>query len=77
MNAKLSPSEGQWRCRVCDFDRHHKISVVRKSGSRYETSFYACSNCSTMFLNPYQFNRYAAENPNIEMPNILRIPRRR
>lgn len=77
MNAKLSPAEGHWRCRVCDFDRYHKISVGRKNGARYETSFYACSNCSTMFLNPYQFNKYSTENPNVEMPSLVRLPARR
>jgi len=77
MNAKLSPAESQWRCRVGDFDRYYKISVVRTNGARYETSFYACSQCSTMFVNPYQFNRHSTENPNIEMPNLVRLPARR
>jgi hypothetical protein len=77
MNAKLASATDQWQCRICDFERHHKISVVRKNDARYETSFYACSQCSTMFLNPFQFNKHSAENPNIEMPKLVRLPARR
>ncbi len=36
----------QWKCRLCGFDRYyHQVSVLRKTGARYETSFYACSRC--------------------------------
>jgi hypothetical protein len=24
----------QWKCRLCDFDRYHRVSVMRKSGAR-------------------------------------------
>jgi hypothetical protein len=77
MNAKVSAPISQWRCRVCDFDRYYRITVIRKNGARYETSFYACSQCSTMFFNPHQFNKHSTENPNIEMPNLVRLPTRR
>jgi hypothetical protein len=39
----------QWKCRVCGFDRYHHVSVLRKTGARYETPFCACSRCSVMF----------------------------
>jgi len=52
----MGPVSGQWRCRVCGFDRWHVVSVKKKNGALYTTSFYACSGCSTMFLNPEQFN---------------------
>ena len=37
---------GQWQCRVCGFDRWHVVSVKRKNGALYTTSFYACSGHS-------------------------------
>jgi hypothetical protein len=37
---------------MCGFDRWHVVTVKRKSDSLYETSLYACSGCSVMFLNP-------------------------
>ena len=48
-----------WKCRLCGFDRHHRVSVLRKTGARYETPFFACSRCSVMFLNASQFDIYA------------------
>jgi len=57
----------QWKCRICGFDRWHVISVKRKNGSLYETSFCACSGCSAMFLNPEQFNAFRQAALNIEM----------
>jgi hypothetical protein len=41
----------QWRCRVCGFERYHRVAVLKKNGQRYETAFFACSGCSVMFLN--------------------------
>ena len=34
-----------WKCRLCGFGRHHRVAVLRSNGSRYETSFFACSGC--------------------------------
>lgn len=45
--------------------------MLRKNGTRYETEFYACSQCSVMFLNPAQFNTYSTAAPNIEFPPIV------
>ena len=67
----------QWRCRICSFDRWHVVSVKRKNGSLYETSFYACSGCSVMFLNPEQFNALGDAAPNIEMPVVVSLRARR
>lgn len=77
MNAKPSPSVSAWRCRICDFDRYYRITVVRKNGARYETNFFACSQCSTMFCNPTQFDKNSTANPNVEMPTLVRLPTRR
>jgi hypothetical protein len=67
----------QWRCQICGFDRYHRVSVLRKNGSRYETSFHACSGCSAMFLNPSQFDANSTANPSIEMPPMVTQLRRR
>ena len=58
----------QWKCRLCGFDRYHRVAVLRKTGARYETPFYACSRCSVMFLNAAQFDANGTANPNVEAP---------
>jgi hypothetical protein len=69
---------GQWRCRLCGFDRYYRVTVLRKNGSRYETPFHACSGCSAMFLNPSQFDTNSSAAPNIEvLPEIVTPMRRR
>lgn len=68
MSANLPCSVASWHCRVCGFDRYHQVTVMRKSGSRYETNFSACSGCSVMFLNPTRFNVYARELPSVVTP---------
>jgi hypothetical protein len=52
------------------------VTVVRKNGARYETSFYACSQCSVLFLNPLQFNQFSDAAPNVELPNVVRLRQR-
>ena len=65
----VTPS--QWQCRLCGFDRYHRVSVLRKTGARYDTPFYACSRCSVMFLNAAQFDAHSTANPNVEAPPIV------
>jgi hypothetical protein len=67
----------QWRCRLCGFDRYHRVSVLRKGGVRYETPFSACSQCSVMFLNPAQFDVNSTANPSVQMPPVVTPLRRR
>jgi hypothetical protein len=74
---QMTPSSGQWRCRICGFDRWHTVSVRRKNGAIYNTAFYACSSCSVMFLNPAQFNTNSDAPANVELSNVLRLPARR
>jgi hypothetical protein len=53
-------------------------SIRGKNGARYETSFYASSKCSVMFLNPAQWNLHADDVPvNIEAPPEIVPPMRR
>src|ERR1700680_4844136 len=61
----------------CGFDRWHIVSVKRRNGALYPTSFYACSGCSVMFLNPDQFSALGSAAPNIEMPTIISLAARR
>lgn len=51
--------------------------MVRKNGTRYETEFFACSQCSVMFLNPAQFNTFSTASPNVEFPPIVTPLRKR
>jgi len=51
--------------------------VKRKTGALYTTSFYACSQCSVMFLNPEQFNALGDAAANVEMPTVISLPARR
>lgn len=44
---------------------------MRKNGTRYETEFFACSQCSVMFLNPAQFNMYSNAAPNVEFSPVV------
>ena len=80
MHATLPVSSCAWRCRVCGFERYHRVSVMKRNGTRYETDFYACSQCSVMFLNPSQFNVHSHAPPSLELPPVvtpLRRPRAR
>jgi hypothetical protein len=53
------------------------VTVKRKTGALYTTSFYACSRCSVMFLNPEQFSAFGDVAPNVEMPTVISLPARR
>jgi hypothetical protein len=68
----------QWRCRICGFTRYHRVSVLRKNGSRYETEFHACSQCSVMFLSPAHFDENSCSGPSLQIaPEVITPIRRR
>ena len=69
----MGPTTYQFQCRVCGFERYHQVTVSRQNGAQYVTSFYACSRCSVMFLNPHQFNSFSDEAPSVEMPKVVRL----
>ena len=48
-----------------------------QNGALYTTSFYACSGCSVMMLNPEQFNAHGDAAPNIEMPRVVALRSRK
>ena len=77
-DSRMAPECGQWRCRICAYDRYHLVTVTRKNGQKYETSFYACSKCSVMFLNPAQWSAFSSAPVNIEAPpSVVTSMRRR
>ena len=76
MHAAMSVSSSAWRCRLCGFERYHRVCVMRRNGSRYETEFFACSQCSVMFLNPHQFNALGHAAPGVELPPSITPLRR-
>jgi hypothetical protein len=53
------------------------VSVTRRNGALYTTSFYACSGCAMMFLNPQQFNSLGDAAPNVKMPRVVSLAARR
>ena len=67
----------QWKRRLCDFDRYHRVSGMRKCGARYDTPFFACSQCSVMFLNPAQFDANSTANPSVEFSPVVTPMRRK
>lgn len=44
-----------FKCPVCACIGYNRVVVLRPNGRRYETSFFACSNCTAMFLDPDRF----------------------
>jgi hypothetical protein len=61
-------------CRLCGFDCYHRVTVLRKTGARYETPFSGYSQCSVMFLNPAQFDANSTAPPNVEAPPAVATP---
>ncbi len=68
MAIPLEVSCSAWRCRLCGYERYHRVAVMRRNGTRYETEFFACSQCSVMFLNPAQFNRFSTASVSLDLP---------
>jgi hypothetical protein len=61
----------QWRCRLCGFTKYHRVAVLKKSGQRYETSFFACSGCSIMFENDTTFNDLHPVTPEVDAAAVV------
>lgn len=55
------------------------MAVLKKSGQRYETSFFNCSGCSVMFENDTTFNAFHTYTPTAaaDMTAIVTPMRRR
>jgi hypothetical protein len=61
----------QWRCRLCGFERYHRVAVLKKNGQRYETAFFACSGCSVMFVNDATFDGLHPVAADVEVPSSV------
>jgi hypothetical protein len=46
----------QWQCRVCSYERYHRVIMSRGNNANYHTQFFARSRCSVMFLLPANVN---------------------
>lgn len=71
------PRMAHWRCRLCGFERYHRVAVLKKNGQRYETSFLACSGCSVMFVNDSTFNALHPIAADVEAAGDVVLLRRR
>ncbi len=60
-----------WKCCVCGFGSYHRVAVLRKNGSRYETAFFACNDCSVMFINDTKFNGRHDPTPAIDPAAVV------
>src|ERR1039458_5456792 len=49
-------SQRAFRCHVCGNGFFRAVVVPRPDGSLYATSFYECSGCSVVFVDPNAFN---------------------
>ncbi len=71
------PYMAQWRCRLCGFERYHRVAVLKRSGQRYETTFFACNGYSIMFLNDATFNGLHIIAADVAVPAVVTPIRRR
>ncbi len=46
-----------FECPTCLADAYDRVVVIRAGGARYETEFFFCLGCSTMFLEPECYTR--------------------
>lgn len=49
-------SQRAFRCQVCGSGFFRAVLVPRPDGSLYATSFYECTGCSVVFIDPHAFN---------------------
>ncbi len=47
-----------FQCPVCSCVGYSQVVVPKPKGGSYVTSFYACSDCTTMFLDPARYTKH-------------------
>lgn len=52
-----------FRCPNCKSVSFQQVTVRRPDGTIYVTSFFACTVCTTMFLDPIAFTRGFEDRP--------------
>src|SRR5262245_34499997 len=55
MNA--APPVPYFLCRICGSREYERVVVRRRDGRPYDTAFYACMGCTTMFGDPERFSK--------------------
>lgn len=65
MNA--APPSPYFYCRTCGSREYERVVVKKRDGKPYDTSFYACMGCTTMFGDPI---KYSAPPP---PPKVVRV----
>jgi hypothetical protein len=65
MNA--TPPTPYFLCRTCGSREYERVVVRRRDGKPYDTSFYACMGCTTMFGDP---TKYSAPPPPLKVVRV-------
>ncbi len=62
-----TPPTPYFLCRTCGSRDYERVVVRRRDGKPYDTSFYACMGCTTMFGDP---NKYSAPPPALKVVRV-------
>ena len=54
-------------CRICGSREYERVVVRRRDGKPYDTAFFACMGCTTMFGDP---SKYSAPPPPVKVTRI-------
>jgi hypothetical protein len=65
MNA--APPTPFFCCRICGSREYERVVVRRRDGKPYDTQFFACMGCTTMFGDP---SKYSAPPPPVKATRI-------
>jgi hypothetical protein len=65
MNA--APPVPYFCCRTCGSREYERVVVRRRDGKPYDTAFYACMGCTTMFGDP---TKYSAPPPPAKVTRV-------
>lgn|GEM_PF-2203698 len=63
----VSPPTPFFYCRICGSREYERVVVRKRDGKPYDTAFFACMGCTTMFGDPA---RYSAPPPKEKVTRI-------
>lgn len=63
----LTPPSPYFLCRICGSREYERVVVRKRDGKPYDTAFFACMGCTTMFGNPA---KYSAPPPQAKVTRI-------
>jgi hypothetical protein len=52
-----------FRCPNCESTSYQRVKVPRANGTIYITSFYCCTFCTSVFMDPIAFTRVRQDRP--------------